>query len=248
VNGVPLTGPAYRYSELKTPYTDESLFGLDQRLLGGMGRVRYIERDGKDEFAREYDKASKIYRLNNNGNSRHWEYRISWERWWQRCYLSLNAVYQKTRFSNEDYDVELGGDELEKKIWYKGEVMSFADRPRLDFNRSWVANLICGFQLPHGFTFTNFTKYRSGYRALGNTGEYVVLPDGSSLDIYDKVKQPESWIFDWKTDWRRKMFHDGTLVLSLEVDNVFNEKVPVGESDDEFEIGRQFWAGAEYLF
>jgi outer membrane receptor protein involved in Fe transport len=44
------------------------------------------------------------------------------------------------------------------------------------------------------------------------------------------------------------MFRDQALLLSLEINNVFNKKVPVGGEDAEFEIGRQFWAGAEYLF
>jgi outer membrane receptor protein involved in Fe transport len=39
------------------------------------------------------------------------------------------------------------------------------------------------------------------------------------------------------------------LVLSLEINNVFDRELPVGDgSSDEFELGRQFWAGAEYHF
>jgi hypothetical protein len=248
INGAPLSGTVYRYSELKTPYTDETLIGLDQRLLGGTVRLRYIERDGNDEFAREYDKESKTHFLNNNGSSRHRGYRLSWERWWLRHYLSLNATYQKTRFSNEDYSDNLDIEELEKEIWYQGEIKRITELPRLDFNRKWVANLIYSVRLPFGFTFTNFTKYRSGYRALGDTKENMPLPDGNSLDIYDEIKRPESWIFDWKVAWRRPTFRDKALVLSLEINNVFNQKVPAGENEDEFEMGRQFWAGAEYLF
>lgn len=142
----------------------------------------------------------------------------------------------------------LGIDELEKEIWHNGEIKHVTELPRLDFSRKWVANLIYSARLPGGFTFTNFTRYRSGYRALGDTRKNIDLPDGRSLDIYDEIKNPESWVFDWNIDWRRNMFRDQALVLSLEINNVFNKKVAVGGTEDEFEMGRQFWAGAEYLF
>jgi len=239
----------YGFSKLDTPYSDEAVVGLDQLLLGGTARLRYIEREGKDEFAREYDRDSQTYFLNNNGHSRHREYRLSWERQWRRHFLSLNTTYQKTRSSNEDYSDSLDDAALEERIWYHGESKSITELPRKDFNRRWVGNLIYAVRLPRGVAFTNVTHYRGAYRALKDSGENIVLPDGTELDVYEEVKKSEAWLFDWKLDWQHRIFGDQLLVLSLEINNVFDRKLTVGDgSSHEFELGRQFWAGAEYHF
>ena len=72
-------------------------------------------------------------------------------------------------------------------------------------------------------------------------------PDHVS-EAYEVVERHSSWIFDWKLAWRQEIDAIGELTLNLEVLNVFNEKTAVGGEEDEFEMGRQFWAGAEYLF
>lgn len=253
VMGVPLAGRGYRYSDLKTPYTDETVFGLDQRLFGGVASLRYIERQGDDEFATHTVVEPKVYELNNNGHSRHQEYRFAWERRSTRHFLALNATYQETESSNEKYTSELDLEDLEKQVVYRGEVVYRSDLPRNDYNRPWTANLTYSVRLPLGFAFTNVTKYRSGYRAPADTR--VNTPEG--LDIYARIKQPESWIFDWRIDWQKGVGRGQALGLTLEVLNVFDRKVPAGPSGDAlepgsstagYELGRQFWAGAEYRF
>jgi hypothetical protein len=246
---------ATRFSDLKTPFADEAVLGLEQLFSGGRLNLSYVRRDGRDEFAREKGEIQpdgfSYHILNNNGRSRHEEYSLTWEGRWKRHYLSLNATYQETESSAEDYETILDAERREEPVWYDGDIVKREDLPRQDFNRPWVANLLYSVQLPYGFAFTNFTKYRSGFQAL----EIIKKSDWPTLDIPEEVgsayreeKQPESWVFDWKIDWRRNMFRDQALLLSLEINNVFNKKVPVGGEDAEFEIGRQFWAGAEYLF
>ena len=49
----------------------------------------------------------------------------------------------------------------------------------------------------------------------------------------------------------KKMINkDTVLTLTLDVTNLFNAKNKVGSLSDsnEYELGRQFWAGAKYTF
>jgi hypothetical protein len=199
--------------------------------------------------------------MNNNGSSRHESYRISWERMWEKHFLSINATYQESTTSNEDYDAALEDDELEDRVWHDGKIIYKSELPRNDYNRPYVANLTYIAELPLGFTFTNFTKYRSGYRNLEDTGEEKAIPEGQrridpltgeeiyeALAVYDEVKRSDVVLFDWKITWQNAFFKKQDLLLNLEIYNVFDEKAHAGSSHNEYEMGRQFWAGLEYLF
>ncbi|WP_432823829.1 TonB-dependent receptor plug domain-containing protein [Trichloromonas sp.] len=241
-----------RYSELKTPYSDELTFGVDQALLGGRLKVNYIERRGKDEFASQTsdrDAQGRTFTtLNNNGRSEHEEVGIEWERSWKKHYLALNATWQRTETSNENYRVGLEEEELMEQVYYHGDLINRIDLPRDDYNRAYVGNLVYSATLPHGFTFTNRTRYRSGYCSLEDTGADALGPNGEAVPVYAKFKQPESWLFDWVLDWRRDLYRKQGIQLSLEVYNVFNQKVKAGALDETYEMGRQVWAGMEYYF
>ncbi len=248
---------SYQYSELATPYTEETVIGIDQALLGGRLNLVYVRREGKDEFAREYGDpdadGNKPWELNNNGRSHHEEYSLDWNRSWNRHALSLNVTYQDTTTSNVDYNSILEEETLEQNIWYEGSVYKYDELPRQDFNRTWVANLVYSVKFPYGLTFTNVTKYRSGFVGLEiiKKADWAAkgIPDGVDSAYYQK-KQPESWIFNWRLDWRRNLYRNQGIQLSLEVYNVFNQKVPAGEYEtiQTYELGRQFWVGMEYYF
>ncbi|OHB27023.1 MAG: hypothetical protein A2X84_07350 [Desulfuromonadaceae bacterium GWC2_58_13] len=255
---------SYRYSNLATPYSDEAVVGVDQALMGGRLNLTYVRRDGEDEFAQETGEpdldGNKPLVLNNNGSSRHEEYSAAWERNFGKHYVSINIVYQETNTSNESYDDKFDDLVDIERICLDADdnnkVISCSELTRRDYNRPWVANLTYSVKLPYNFSFTNFTKYRSGYVGLVANGFSTAektaanFPTEFTVTSYREEKQPESWIFDWKLDWRQNLFRSQGIQLSLEVYNVFNQKVPAGAETDvqTYEIGRQFWAGMEYYF
>lgn len=243
-----------QYSELDTPYSDEWTAGIEQTLLGGRLKIDYLERRTKDEFATETsDKDAEGYTyvtLNNNGRTMHEAVTVEWERFWSRHYINLNATWQQTETSHDNYRLALEEDDLLDQVYYHGRLMKRIDLPRDDYNRGYVGNLVYTATLPYGFSFTNHTRYRSGFQALEDSDNDQETPDGVMLPVYDKDKQPESWIFNWKLDWRRNLYRSQGIRLSLEVNNVFNQKVPAGAAEEiqTYELGRQFWAGMEYYF
>ncbi len=254
-----------RFSDLKTPYSDEVALGLDQALFAGRLSLKYVHREGKDEFARAYGPLQpdglRYYAMNNNGSSRHSSYRLSWERTWPRTFFSINATYQQTTTSNADYDTLLDNGDGDSRVWYHGKAVYPNDLPRTDFNRPFLANLTYMARLPLGFSFVNLTRYRGSYHTLENTGVQKAVPEGSGridpmtgqeipeeLYVVDDVRHSAALLFDWKLRWQKKLFPGQRLGVNLEIYNVFNSKADAGTLAGTYIMGRQFWLGMDYTF
>jgi hypothetical protein len=259
-------GPnATRFTELKTPYADELTLGLDQALGGGRFSLKYVQRRGRDEFARSYSPMQpdglRYYTLNNHGRSDRHSYRATWERSWLRHFLSLNTTWQQTTTSNEGYDTVLDGEDLDSRIWYRGELLHKTALPGKDYNRPLLANLIWSVRLPLGLTFSNVTRYRGGYRAIEASGELRALPGGERrldpltgeelfevFEVYEESRYRDALLFDWSLQWQSPAWRRQNLLFGVEIDNVFNSRARTGGAAQAFEMGRQIWAGVEYRF
>jgi outer membrane receptor protein involved in Fe transport len=62
------------------------------------------------------------------------------------------------------------------------------------------------------------------------------------------VTRPDYWLFDWRLDWQQRIYRSQDMVISLEVNNVFNRTPEIGNFDGTYELGRQFWLGMTYNF
>lgn len=251
----------YRYSAADTPYSDETVLGLDQELFGGRVKLTWVHRDGNDEYSRERTDAqedgNRYYELTNFGESEYDEYSLEWERSWRKHLLMINATYQETTMSdNESYHNTFDEEDLYDEVWYEGSFTRKTDLPRKDYSRPWIVNLIYSTRLPWNLTFTNITKYRSGYEGLDslNRSEKTELGLPVTTVAYQDSRFPEAWVFDWQFDWEVP-FKKQSLTATLEINNVFNEKVQIGNGDTidetnpkDFELGRQFWLGMTYKF
>ncbi|MCK4537008.1 MAG: TonB-dependent receptor plug domain-containing protein, partial [Desulfuromonadales bacterium] len=216
---------AIRLADLDTPYSDEVTIGLDQNLFGGLLNLTYLEREGKDELAltvleENPETDYKYSEWTNDGRSKHKEASLTWEKSWDNHYLLLAATWQETNTSNSDYgeraDLPDNNDDgIADPVWYQGRIVDREDLPRPDFNRDFVGTLTYIGRLPHDLTFTNITRYRSGYDALANTGDDITLESGEKYDVFDEIERPESWIFDWRLDWQKMITSKHQLVVSL---------------------------------
>lgn len=262
-------GPnATRFNQLETPYIDELCFGIDQTVAGGILNLNYLHREGRDEFARTYSPVQpnglRYYTLNNLGESHYERYGLAWQRNWPHQSLGFNAAWSETTTTNEDYDTLLTGEEIHSQIWYKNKLIYRSDLPAHVQNRPLIVNLIWMTELPYRLTFTNLSRYRSGYSEVVATGEFRPLPDSMSridpvtgeeiLDavaVYEEIDHAGKVIFDWKLGWSLPIYHQQLLLLSIEVNNVFNSRTQTGSTGTQrttYEMGRQFWLGAAYDF
>lgn len=254
------TGRPFRYSELDTPYADEAVLGIDQALFGGRLRLIGLKREGRDEFAQETvvdtlpdGSLLRSYLLTNRGESHHREVSAEWERNWGRQALGINITWQETETNTESYNSSIELTDLERSYWYDGELVDLDELPRRNFNRSWTGNLVYAARLPLGLNFTNVTRYRSGYEALMllSREEKAALGLPPTTVAYQREKFPESWVFDWRFDW--DAWRDQSLVFTLEINNVFDRKVRLGDPTGQltyqnYELGRQVWLGLTWRF
>lgn len=245
-----------KYSDLDTPYSDEWTIGVVQQVLGGALELNYVERRNEDQFAKEKiiesidGSDTKFYVLNNNGSSKYESVKVSWARQWLNHYLDINYTYSDQDSSNESYDDLYDEEDLEEKVWYDGNTVDSDDLPRLDYNREHMLNIIYIGRLPWNFTFTNVTSYFGEYQARDQLSSKEKTAQGlpASLTAYKAVTRPDYWIFDWRLDWEKETYRNQNITLSLEVNNVFDRTPPSGDSDDIYELGRQFWLGMAYKF
>jgi hypothetical protein len=246
-----------KYSELDTPYSDEWTVGIVQQLLGGTLELNYLERNNEDQFAKEKiteeigGEDTNFYVLNNNGSSEYKSVKVSWERQWAKHYLSINYTHSDQDSSNESYDDTFDEDDVDEKIWYEGKLIDSDDLPRLDYNREHMLNIIYTARLPWNFTFTNVTQYLGDYDArskITSKTEKEELGIPSDVTAYERTTRPDYWVFDWRLDWQQRMYRSQEIVLSLEVDNVFDRTPEIGNHDSTYELGRQFWLGMTYIF
>ncbi len=251
----------FQEGEVNTPYSDELTLGIIQKVLGGELKFQYIEKSNKDELARSriVDPAHvepDTYLFNNFGRSEHKSYQLSWQRSWINNFLEINATWQETTTSHDDYVEILDEDDVAETIWYDGKELYYYEIPRTDFNRPVVANLIYTCNLPYNLTFTNTTKYRGAYWRLWNTRERrasVINPDQVPEPyVYKKVESNSTVIFDWRFRWETTKRFKQNIALTLDIFNVFNRQAKIGyQSGDygyDYEMGRQIWAGLEFNF
>jgi hypothetical protein len=245
-----------KYSDLDTPYSDEWTIGIAQQFLGGTLELNYLERQNEDQFAKEKvteninGEDTDYYVLNNNGSSEYESVKVSWERQWQKHYLHFNYTYSDQESTNESYDDAIDEEIIEDEIWYNGSLISSDELPRLDYNREHMLNIIYTGKLPWNFTFTNVTQYLGEYQARNklNSTEKTALGIPTDLTAYEEVTRPDYWIFDWRLDWKRRIYRNQDLLVSLEVNNVFDRTPSIGEYDGTYALGRQFWLGMSYSF
>ena len=188
--------------------------------------------------------------MNNNGSSEYESVKVSWERQWRDHYLNVNYTYSDQDSSNESYDDTFDEDDLVEDIWYDGKIVASDELPRLDYNREHMLNIIYTGRLPWNLTFTNVTRYLGEYDALDRLSNAEKTAQGipNDLTAYEDVTRPDYWIFDWRLDWEESTYRGQSMVVSLEVNNVFDRTPPSGASDDTYELGRQFWLGMAYNF
>jgi len=237
-------------SSLKTPYVDEWSVGFEQDFFGGRLTLNYLDRNGEDSLVYSNEESSEgdqVRVLTNEGHSDYEEFTVTWERVWNNQHsLLLNGTWQRSFSTNESYD-DLDIEDIEEVVFYNGQKKFLSDLPRNDYNREWSFNLIYRVKLGYGLSFTNVTRYRSGYGGIADTKENYEFEDGSKIDIYEDRKYPSSTIFDWKLEWTYDFSDTQLLTATFDIYNVFNRKIYTG-TPGEYKLGRQLWVGLTYEF
>jgi hypothetical protein len=250
------TATLNKFSELDTPYSDEFAVGIAQQLFGGTLSVDYVDRRHRRQFARSRvtevvnGRNQNFWIPNNNGSSDYESASIGWERQWRKHYLNVNYTYAESTSSNESYDTTLEDAQLDTQVWYDGRYIDAEQLPRTNYYRPHVVNVVYSGKLPWGFAFTNVTKFQSGYQGLETLtiAEKIERGIPASVTAYERERQPDYLVFDWRIDWEGTVWRNQRVMVSLEANNVFDRKIKAGGKEDIYELGREFWLGVSYRF
>ena len=256
----------YNISDLKTPYSDELSLGVSQRILNSVWTVKWVNRQGRDQFGRDRmvdDSGQKRYVMNNGAKTEgdtwslkaepisphHWRMMdLNWE---------LGASWSKNKASSQAYYDETSTDDgmaiVDGKLIEKGEMEA------LDFNTPWVAFASVNTYFPAlNLSWTHNFSYTSGM--TGYTSKSIACPTGNSAcgsyigtaDLYEKTKYDDYFTYDWRFGWKQPTFKDQSLELTLDVMNVLDNVVEAkqtgasGSTKVTYKTGRQFWFGVAY--
>lgn len=246
-------------TKLKTPHADEWTLGIKQRLWQGELNLDYLERKGQDLLVtNRYDsdpdpQVTRYFReWRNDGKSTHQEVNLGWSRQFDRQFFSLHATWQKTRANSQSYDDTFNDSEedLAELIWYKGKIGTKDELLVKDYNRPLRIVMIYTCELMEKLQFSQTTTYRSSYKTSEKTGETRSIDEQTTAEVYEDVTNDHALIFDvhlaaniWPGTLKQK-----ALWLSIDVYNIFDQRTKLGDSQTDYELGRQFWLGVDYRF
>ncbi|GAA0306121.1 TonB-dependent receptor [Rhodovulum strictum] len=240
--GAPISLNAYYYTQgdLKTPHVDEGSLALMYRdpWTGGNWRLKVIDRQGKDQFARSQDSTSLVNRLTNDGTNEYRSVSLEYQKRWAAgqggalddLSLYVSGVWSSRRTSNDSYFGELGDDGTDDFIWYDDRsytrgafdaVTGNRDIPvraTVELASSWRDErfrLGVGADIAFGYTAAIDT---------GTTGTFVNPEYGSRPhDIYADFDFDAAVSTFLSGKVRLARLQGGDLDLNVKVSNLFND-------------------------
>jgi hypothetical protein len=261
-------GGTYTVSDLKTPHSDEINIGVSQRIKNTEWTVKWVNRKGRNQFMKETDIDSsnhKFYRLTNNGYSEADSFTLSGkliepiitEMTRFNASIGANYIDNKSNFTSYDPSSEISDI---YRYFVDGDIVTFDElKTRNDFNQPWTLFTKLELEVPDwGIMWTQAYRYASGYSQYIDSDEnYNCSSDdikcgefAGDADIYKKIKFKDRLVADWRVSYEAPIY-DNTLVVSIDILNVFNERVEgssitPGQTSVSYKPGRSFWLNGQY--
>lgn len=262
-----LTTASYDYdiSKLKTPYSDEFNFGWSQRVFDTVWTLKYVHRDGHDQFGRSSitdESGQKYYVLTNDATTKGntvslkiepispYKFKYADVMW------SFGANYSNNKSSSQAYYDQSNTDE--NMVVFDGKLMERGDMDALDYNTPWTTffNIDTYFPALH-LNWSQRLGYTSGYTGYSTTTYLCSTSDpicGSfdgSATLYTPVKYDDYFSYDWRFLYSQPVFKNQSIEISLDILNVFNTAVETNRgfttnAVTSYKTGRQIWLGASW--
>ncbi|MBF7684099.1 TonB-dependent receptor plug domain-containing protein [Acinetobacter sp. B5B] len=261
-----LTKASYDYdiSTLKTPYSDELNLGISQRIADTVWTLKYVNRQGRDQFGRNNATAAdgqKYYYLSNEGKTKGNTVSLNIEPISPYAFKyidltwSFNASYSNNKSSSQTYYDVSNTDE--NMVVFDNKLMQRGDMDALDYSTPWKAYFNVDMTVPRwNFNWTQRLGYTSGYKSYSTS---TLICDGTGLcgnyvgnaTLYTPVKYKNYVSYDWRFSYTKPMFKTQSLELTVDVMNVFNTAIESSKSTTlssaiTYKTGRQIWLGAAW--
>lgn len=255
----------YDISKLKTPYSDELNLGLSQRIKDTVWTMKYVYRNGNDQFGRSSttdDSGQKYYVLTNDASNEGDTVSLTVEPIspykfkYADVHWSFGANYSNNKSSSQAYYDQSNTDDT--MVIFNGKLMEKGDMDALDYNTPWTAFFNVDTQIPKlNLNWSQRLGYTSGY--TGYSTSTVACPDGNAAcggysgnaTLYSEEDYDDYISYDWRFLYKQPMFKEQSLEISLDVLNVFNTAIETNKTTSSsgtvsYKTGRQIWLGASW--
>ena len=260
-----------KFQQLNVPYDDELTLGLSHVQWNTEFAVKYVNRKGRQQISRAWGSqigapsedtstlAANYYTYYNGGKSDADIYTLTIT---PLQALTLGSTRTSGQFAMDwskinntglsNYSASIGATYVEDPmIQYNGKFMRYSDMPATNYNRPWTARLTTITEIePLHLTWSNFLRYRDGYRRIAATGKKVVH-EGTEARVWEETPFSGALTWDTRLAWEMPTAKEQAVFVNLDVTNLLDKKI-VGTTETSglptFEVGRQFMLEVGYKF
>lgn len=253
---------SYDVSGLKTPYSDEAVLGVTQKMLGSVWTLKWVHRNGKDQLTRRRRSDTDTTRiLTNDGWSKNNTFTLAvapakkMEFKYAEIDWNVGLQVQRTKTNNSYYD-DTAIDTTDYAI-YNGQLQYKDELPPTDFNAPWKAFVNLNTYFPRlrlhwdqRFSWTGSREYRYAAGDVSCTSSTYRAACGSyngTATLYRDASLGSALFVDWRLAYKQPMPFGHELEVTADINNVFNKRQPVvTSSSTSYKMGRNYWLGVSY--
>ena len=260
-----------KFNQLNVPYDDELTLGLSHVQWNTEFAVKYVNRKGRQQISRAWGSqigepsedtstlAANYYTYYNGGKSDSDIYTLTITPLQVFALGSTRTTGQVamdwSKINNtglSSYTASIGAIYVEDPtIQYDGKFMKYSDMPASNYNRPWTARLTTITEVePLHLTWSNFLRYRDGYRRIAYTGKKVDY-QGTQAYVWDETPFSGALTWDTRVAWEMPTTKDQAVFVNLDVTNLLDKEI-VGSTETSglptYEVGRQFMLEVGYKF
>lgn len=263
-----------KFNSLDIPYDDELTLGLTHIQWNTEFSLKYVNRKGRDQISRAWgsqigqpstnpsELASNYFTYYNGGKSESETYTLTvtplrdFAFQGTRTQLQLALDWTDVQSSGlSDYTANIGLLYVDDPIiQYQGSFINYSDRPADNYNRPWTLRLTTMTNIPQlNLNWTNFLRYRDGYRRIAGTGDKVIY-DGQEVRVWEETDYAAALVWDTRLAWEMPTAKDQALFVNLDISNLLDQAI-VSNAEKKndtlastYEVGRQFMVEVGYRF
>ncbi|MDF7667422.1 TonB-dependent receptor plug domain-containing protein [Orbaceae bacterium ESL0727] len=259
------------YNQLDTPYSDEWTLGVQQKIVGMMVGLNYVNRRDRDQFnlSNKTVAGMNTRMYNNKGKSDTDSYNASIKPIVPYQVAAIEIMPQVVLSymdTKGNLSLESGYDDTEatnyRQVVYNGKLMDYEDVPGRDYNTPWVLSMNLDFSAPDtGVTWANTFKYQSKQdsRVIVNRFDSHYDPSLADYKQFRDISLKSNVVWDTRLSWQPTFIKDKPLVVSMDILNILNKKntIPYNAKAgmtsgagniSAFGPGRELWLQTDYTF
>lgn len=215
--------------DLKTPYSDEIMFRVDQKMGPIDASLTLVNRESRDDVQRIKNSDDKLYYYTNEGRSSTNSVelallqRVPFELLNSQTKINFSVAWKESKSNAQGDDAYDETVEDEDQIFYNGKVINYEDLPSWDYNIPFTVKLSSNTVIPAWYLqWSNFINFRSGGTIAKNTYK---SDSESGLDIYEDYDFSELVTLDSKIRFSPPLLASSEGYVEVKITNIFDDVI-----------------------